>query len=399
MNVRYAAKSDVGKVREGNEDSYLVSEPLFAVADGMGGHLAGDVASRIAVEVLTKDIDSARSGDRDSLVSAVKHANSAIFEKSQSDSDLSGMGTTCTLLYVVDGEARIAHVGDSRAYLLRKDNLSQLTDDHTLVNRMVKEGRLRPEDAERHPQRSIITRALGVDASVKVDYRTLGLEPGDRILICSDGLTSMLDVATIRQVLAETSDLESAADRLIELANDAGGEDNITVVLVDVTEDGSGSSTGSATAQPVVREPVRTDPRSPSSEPARATRSPRRWLRRLLVWIVALAVLVVGGYFLVDVLLDRSWFVGANDDGYVAIYQGIPEEVAGLDLKDEEAATMIPVGDLPEFLREDVEEGIKVGSQAEAKAKVADLRIRAQATRDAERARERQQRQDQEKNN
>ena len=399
MNVRFAGKSDVGKIREANEDSYLASEPLFAVADGMGGHLAGDVASRIAIDVLTQDIDANGPGDRDSLVNAVKHANSEIFEKSRTDANLSGMGTTCTLLYVVDGEARIAHVGDSRAYLLRNSNLSQLTDDHTLVNRMVKEGRLRPEEAERHPQRSIITRALGVDENVKVDYRTLDLQAGDRILICSDGLTSMIDTSTIQNVLGEASDPEPAADRLIDLANEAGGEDNITVVLVDVTEEGSRPAVASAPAERVVREPVRTDPRPTPSEPVQASRGPRRWLRRLILWLVALAVLAAGGFYLVTFLLERSWFVGANEDGYVAIYQGIPEEVAGLDLKDEQDATAIPVDDLPEFLREDVEEGIKVESEDDAREKVADLRERAQATRDARRAGERQEQQDQEKKN
>lgn len=373
MSVRYAAKSDVGRVRSGNEDSYLVQEPLFVVADGMGGHLAGDVASRMAVDVLMHDLDTRSDNDREALVNAVKHANSVIFEESQSNTDLSGMGTTCTLMFVSGDEGRIAHVGDSRAYLLREGKLSQLTDDHTLVNRMVKEGRLRPEEADRHPQRSIITRALGVDANVKVDYKTLDLKKGDRILLCSDGLTSMIDTQALHEVLAGTSDPDAVTERLVELANEAGGDDNITVVLIDVDETGDRSAAPSAVA---AREPVRRDEPSATHESARAAPQPRRWLRRLVIWVVALAVLAAGGFFVVDYLLDRSWYIGANEDGFVVVYQGIPEEVLGLDLKDEARTTGFTVEDLPEHLRDDVRDGIKVSSQEEAQDKVEDLRAR-----------------------
>lgn len=386
MSIRYAAKSDVGRVRDANEDAYLVQEPLFVVADGMGGHLAGDVASRMAVDVLMHDLDTKIDIDADSLIAAVRHANEVIFEESRSNVELSGMGTTCTAAFVDGGEARIAHVGDSRAYLLRGGSLSQLTDDHTLVNRMVKEGRLRPEEAERHPQRSVITRALGIDPNVKVDYKTLELSSGDRLLLCSDGLSSMIDGALIERVLVETGDPDSAADRLVELANDAGGEDNITVVLVDVME-AEKRAPIPATSPQVVREPVTTDPESRPTPPPPArsvVARPRRWLRRLIVWVVALAIVGGGGFFLADYFLDRSWFVGVNEDGLVAVYQGIPEKVLGLDLKEEMRTTAIAVGDLPEFLREDVEEGIRVDSAEDATSKVADLRSRAQ---EAERSR------------
>lgn len=411
MTLRFAARSDVGRVREGNEDSYLVREPLFVVADGMGGHLAGDVASRLAVEVITEETEGS-NGEKESLVNAVKRANEAIFEKSSTDTNLSGMGTTCTMVFIADGEARVAHVGDSRAYLLRDGRLTQVTDDHTLVNRMVKEGRLRPEDAERHPQRSIITRALGVDATVKVDYKTLKLQQGDRLLLCSDGLNSMIGAPSIQRVLQEATDPETAADDLVRLANDAGGEDNITVVIVEVTgiENGSSSESSAATATPVpastravAREPVRIDTSAPAGlEPVRRYREPRRWPKKLLGWILGIALLLVGAYFALNFFLDRAWFVGANEDGFVAIYQGIPEEVAGLDLKDEMNATTIVVSDLPEFLREDVHEGIKVDSEDDARAKVRDLQSRVQeeegperrTTRDRDRDRNQQ-----EKNN
>lgn len=392
MTIRFAAKSDVGKVREGNEDSYLVREPMFVVADGMGGHLAGDVASQMAVDVITEDMDSgAAHGDRDSLVNAVKHANSAIYEKGRSDNNLSGMGTTLTLVFVADGEARLAHVGDSRAYLLRDGELKQLTDDHTLVNRMVKEGRLRAEDAERHPQRSVITRALGVDANVKVDYRTLKLSTGDRLLLNSDGLTSMVDQETIQRVLEETSDPEETAEKLVQLANEAGGEDNITVVIIDFAASGNGAV--GATAKSSTRGPVKIDTSAPpGTEPVRLVRPPRRWPKKLFAWLVALVLLSVGGYFTAIYLLDQAWFVGTNEDGFVAIYQGIPEDIAGLDLKDEIETSQIAVADLPQFLRANVREGIKVDSEEEARSQLADLRARARALRQEERQSDRQQR-------
>jgi protein phosphatase len=363
-----------------------VREPVFVVADGMGGHLAGDVASQIAVDVITEETDRG-DGDKDALVQAIKRANAEIFEKSQNDANLSGMGTTCTMVFVAGSEARVAHVGDSRAYLLRDGALTQLTDDHTLVNRMVKEGRLRPEDAERHPQRSIITRALGVDANVKVDYRTLDLKPGDRLLLCSDGLTSMISAGSIQRVLGEATDPETAADDLVRLANDAGGEDNITVVIIDFTSSrGNGSApvaTATRTSTPVARspgDPVRIDTSAPPGlEPVRAYQPPREWPKRLLAWVLSIALVLAGLYFGVNFFLDRAWFVGANDDGMVAIYQGIPEEVAGLDLKEELNATSVKLDDLPEFLREDVEAGIKVDSEDEARAKVRDLQERVQA--------------------
>src|SRR5688500_16966983 len=167
MKLVVAAKTEVGRVRQGNEDSYLVKEPLFAVAEGMGGHIAGDVASATAVDLIAERAEESMPRNTAELASIVRGANTAIWEKAQNDPALRGMGTTCTLALLDDREIHIAHVGDSRAYLYRGQELSQVTEDHTLVSRMVREGRLKPEEAERHPQRSIITRALGVDADVE----------------------------------------------------------------------------------------------------------------------------------------------------------------------------------------------------------------------------------------
>ncbi|HYO60797.1 MAG TPA: Stp1/IreP family PP2C-type Ser/Thr phosphatase, partial [Actinomycetota bacterium] len=232
MNVAVGAQTDVGRVRKGNEDSYLLEAPIYAVADGMGGHIAGDVASATAVSVIADGIDGGKPREGTALADLVSRANDAIWDKARSDPSLRGMGTTCTLLMIEGDVAHIAHVGDSRAYLLRDGMFRQLTEDHTLVERMVREGRLSAEEAANHPQRSIITRALGVDANVQVDVLEEELSEGDRILLTSDGLTSMVEPEEIGRVLEAEEDPQAAADRLVEMANDAGGEDNVTVLVL-----------------------------------------------------------------------------------------------------------------------------------------------------------------------
>lgn len=365
MKLIVGARSDVGKVRQGNEDSYLAREPLFVVADGMGGHAAGDVASATAVDVITDRASSATLEDPQTLSSLVRAANKAIWEKARADPSLQGMGTTCTLVMIEDGRAHVAHVGDSRAYLLRDGDLKQVTEDHTLVGRMVKEGRLREEEAAHHPQRNIITRVLGVDADVQVDLAPLELLPGDRVLINSDGLTSMIDPDRVRQVLVEEHDAQVAADRLVDIANEAGGEDNITVVVIDVADEVAEGEPDPAAA---ARE---------QTEPEAVGAAGVRWGRALVVAVVVLALLGGGGYAAARYFLHNSFFVGANEAGNVAIYRGIPDEIAGLELKTEEEETDVALTDLPEFKREDVATGIKVDSLDDAEATVANLRTLA----------------------
>lgn len=398
MRPVVAAKSDVGRVRQGNEDSYLVQEPLFAVADGMGGHLGGEIASATTVETITRAASEEPPHDTSRLAAIVRQANSAVWEKAQGDPELRGMGTTCTLVLLEEGELHIAHVGDSRAYLLRAGELTQVTDDHTLVNRMVREGRLKPEEADRHPQRSIITRALGVDAEVEVDELSLGVEEGDRFLLCSDGLTSMIDFDALRATLTEESAPQAAVDRLIDLANQAGGEDNITVVLVDIAgdEDGAVRPVATPVTETTAPAPVRetTDPdvapipaavdtgvhridavapRERDAQPA-----PRRGVGRALGFTLLFLLLLAGGVFAATrYTLSNSYFVGTDEDGMVTIYRGIPEEVAGLSLKESEEQTQVAVTDLPDFLRGDVEEGIKADSLEDARTKVENLEERA----------------------
>ena len=229
----FAAASDVGLRRSGNEDGFLARPPVFVVADGMGGHQAGEVASALALRVVDERLPSDAARDPAAIAGAVEAANGAIWREAHDRPELSGMGTTCTIA-VVDGQRiRVAHVGDSRAYLLRGGTLEQLTSDHTLVATMVREGILSDDDAREDDRRHIITRALGAGPDVRVDVSLHDLGASDRLLICSDGLSGQVDDDTIAAVLVDEPDPSTAVDRLIGLANAAGGVDNVTIVLVD----------------------------------------------------------------------------------------------------------------------------------------------------------------------
>jgi protein phosphatase len=393
MRPTIGAGSDVGRVRDGNEDSFLLQEPLFAVADGMGGHLAGDVASRIAVETISAHAGDGVALSPAELERAVKDANSAIHDKAMTDPSLHGMGTTCTLVLVDGEQLHVAHVGDSRAYLLRGDDFSQITEDHTLVGRMVKEGRLRAEDAERHPQRSIITRALGVDAEVEVDLITVPVEEGDRFLICSDGLSSMVSAETIEDILTNERDPQAAVDGLITAANEAGGEDNITAIVLAFDGDSGGATAHSAHSGTITRgggaetATPRREPTQPGADaddmtgafdvpkPPRRARKSRPVLMTLLLVAVVFVLAAVGfKYFVVD----NSYYVGATEDDYVGIYRGLPDEVAGMTFQEEIEKSEVLVDDLPEFLAEDVRNAIEADSLSDARTTLTNLEERAQ---------------------
>ena len=380
MNLGIGVKTDVGQVREGNEDSYYVDAPLFVVADGMGGHLAGDVASATAVEIIQSKKGDASADDPDTLAAIVREANLAIWSKAADDPALRGMGTTCTLLLLDGTTAHIAHVGDSRAYLYRNGELSQLTDDHTLVGRMVREGKLEPDEAERHPQRSIITRALGVDEDVEVDLLSIEVAEGDRLLLCSDGLSSMLRSEQIREVLAAGDDAQTTADGLVETANEAGGEDNITAVIIDIGAEGQAAAPAISEHRSDLGERTATDPAADTGY-HRAVEIPtrrRRWPRIVLGTLLILLLLGTAAFFGARYALDNSWFVGADESGVVTIYRGIPDEIGGVELKEPHASSDVEVDALPEFKREDVTNGIKVDSLAEAQSTVQELERIAQ---------------------
>jgi serine/threonine protein phosphatase PrpC len=369
MKVSVGAATDIGQVREGNEDSYLVLDPLFAVADGMGGHRGGEVASDLAIRTI-RHLFERRQG---SLIEQVERANRAVFERSRSDREVSGMGTTLTAVVVDDRQARLAHVGDSRAYLLRGGELTLLTEDHTLVQRMVHEGELTPEEAEGHPHRNILTRVLGVDGAVVVDEGVLDLREGDRLLLCTDGLTGMVPDEEIRAVLEESRDPQEAAERLVRAANGAGGVDNITAVVLDVTENGAPTPARAreATSVPTPVAPLRTSVAPP---PSKAERPPRPGVRKAVVWsAVALAVAILGLVGL-RLYLDSQWYVGVSE-GRVAIFRGVPAEVAGLRLSSVVVETTIPAEEAEalEFYR-DLSEGITADDRAGADQIVEQIR-------------------------
>jgi PPM family protein phosphatase len=413
MNVKVGAATDIGQVREGNEDSYLVEEPLYAVADGMGGHRGGEVASSLALETVQQLFERHEG----TLVDQVVQANRAVFDRSQTDRSVSGMGTTLTAA-LIDGEkVHLVHVGDSRAYLLRDGALTQLTEDHTLVHRMVMEGEITAEEAETHPHRSILTRALGVDESVEVDEGDVQVQGGDRLLLCTDGLTGMVSEDEIQEVLSDASDPQEAVDRLVKMANRAGGIDNITAVVLDFGEGAGGPGATRESAiphQPTVERPVpepappeRSDitivgapipeppPERSASGPPRSTsgssvptdtsrmarpirpapsRPASQRGRRIGIWAgvtVSVLVLAVVGLRL---FLDTQWYVGVSN-GRVAIFRGIPSEVAGFELHSVVVETSLSAGEAESLVAwRGLPEGITVDDRQGADAVVDQIR-------------------------
>ena len=330
-----AGRTDAGRVRRRNEDSFVLDPPLFAVADGMGGAQAGEVASRLAAAAFREYHDADRLEPAERVEAIIQEANRRIYERARTDSEASGMGTTVTAAILTNGRVSIGHVGDSRAYRVRDGELEQLTEDHSLVADLMRSGRLTPEEADAHPQRSVITRALGTDAEVDVDMTTIDVEPGDLFLLCSDGLTTMVPEEDILRIAQESGSLDEIARTLVRAANSGGGEDNITVVLFRVEGDEATEETLVAAPAPeTVEEPneledTLTDmPPVQKAEPAvEEPRPPRRrrshWGRRILWGTLGLAfvALILGGALFG---LSRAYFVGADEEGNVTVYQGVP---------------------------------------------------------------------------
>lgn len=236
--MRFSAKTDIGRVRTENEDAYLSSEEVFAVADGMGGHLAGEIASATALNVLKQELAKPKgSADKDLLVHSIKKANRAVYEKASNRPDQRGMGTTLTAMILKDNKFLIGHIGDSQAYLLRRGKLRKLTQDHSLIAEMVKAGQISPQEAENHPLRSVLTRALGVEPEIEIDLITGKNQAGDKMFLCTDGLNTMLSDSQIREIIAKPLHPKTLCRRLIEAANAQGGQDNITVILVEFEGD------------------------------------------------------------------------------------------------------------------------------------------------------------------
>ena len=390
--VEQYSLTDVGRQRSANEDALFegTGRSLFAVADGMGGARAGEVAAKAAVDELAGLEGSDSVGERE-LAAAVELANRRIYDLSQGDESLSGMGTTMTTVSVGDGEIAIAHVGDSRAYRLRDGELEKLTHDHSLVDEMVRAGKLTPEEAEVHPQRSIITRALGPEPDVDVERMTYPARPGDVYLICSDGLTTMVPEDAVASILKARPSLRQAGDELVRAANEAGGRDNVTVVLfrlgegdeaaTQVEQDAQATMVAgqpdalqaedvqAAAAAATKREPetardatmvfdeeqtrrVREQHAAAQRPPARGSRRARirLWVTTAVV-VLAIAAVVVGFW----VGSRQFYFVGTDDRGLVALYRGLPYELPlGLELWEEEYSTGVPARLLPESRRDSV---------------------------------------------
>ncbi len=370
MKLRVGSSTDVGLVREHNEDSFLAGDGIFAVADGLGGHRGGEVASRVALETLQGEVATAGgSGDDgipERLVQGVHRANHRVFEQAAADPNLRGMGTTLTAFVAGRGRLFLAHVGDSRGYLLRDGEMRALTEDHTLVHRMVMEGQLTQDEADIHPQRSVLTRALGIEDDVDVDQTTVEVTAGDRILLCSDGLTGMVDDDGIARILAEAGDPQEASDRLVRAAVQAGGVDNVTTVVVDVLDAEDPPPT------------VAADARAPERARDGATREPaparRRWPRRALKIVLALTVLA-GLILGAKAYVDRQWFVGV-DRGNVALFQGIPARPLGLDLSTLVERTAVPAGLVTQLEPwRELAEGITAGSEEEAREVLEQIEI------------------------
>ncbi|MDX6584102.1 MAG: family protein phosphatase [Solirubrobacterales bacterium] len=359
-----AFRSDTGRQRTANEDSYYATAPVFAVADGMGGAQAGEVASKIAADSFEPAVRSGESPEA-YLRAIAENANARIHSLAQHDSSRSGMGTTLTAAMVEGDEVSFAHVGDSRAYLWRDGGLRLLTSDHSLVEELRRQGRISDEQAEDHPQRSIITRALGPESQVEVDTLTFSARPGDVFLLCSDGLTTMVKDDGIATVLREATSLDDVARTLVDAANEAGGRDNITVVafrLEDAeaapsTDDGATLIGPSAEEAGLSAERVRAaagsrERRAASGEAAVPVAGGRsRWRTAAKVLAV---VAVIAGIGVAAVFGARQvYFLGIDEGGRVSLYRGLPYDLPlGIHLYSEVYSIPVQASSIPEDRRD-----------------------------------------------
>ncbi len=399
-------KTDTGRQRRDNEDSAFARAPVFVVADGMGGAQAGEVASRIAVEAFEQGLPDSGSPE-ERLATRVREANAQIYERSRADRGRAGMGTTLTAAYVDDTHVAIAHVGDSRAYLFRDGTLQRLTQDHSLVDELVRRGKLTEEQAAEHPQRSIITRALGPEPDVEVDTWTYPARAGDVVLLCSDGLTSMISEERVRVILAAHDNLDEAGDELIREANEAGGRDNITVVLfrleelggdeaageetmvgvsvprdalaTDAEESGRSGATAVALASPPARASAHRTPAAPPPGTRRLEPRPPATVKRehrfitpiaaLLATLIVLGLILAGGY-----LASRQlYFLGTNAQGIVTVYRGLPFDLPfGVPLYETYYVSGVPASIVPAARRGQLLNN-DLRSQSDATSLVMDL--------------------------
>jgi PPM family protein phosphatase len=383
LALRYAVRSDRGLVRSNNEDSVYAGPRLLAIADGMGGHAAGEVASKIAVAAVEHLDEDRPVGDLLAVLRlAVEDANHRIADSMRADPDLEGMGTTLTALRFTGGQVGLVHVGDSRAYLLRGEHLSQITHDDTYVQSLVDSGKLTAEEASHHPRKSVILRALmGDDVDPDVSIREA--RAGDRYLLCTDGLSDVLTAPTILETLSE-GDPQESADRLVELTLRGGAPDNVTVIVADVVGADFGDDVpviGGAFVDPTESSPPPVEA-SPAERAAQMTRPPvphhvepplrrRRWLRRLLISAAVLAVLI-GGTASFYAWTQSQYFVGRSGDE-VAIFRGVNTDFGPLKFYQVSENTSLKMSELTPAARSQVESGIAAHSQTGAEQIVANL--------------------------
>jgi protein phosphatase len=391
LTMRYAARSDRGLIRHGNQDSVYAGPRLLAVADGMGGMAAGDVASNIVIGALAHlDDDVPGNAPVDALRHAVGAANQQIRDAVEANPAMEGMGTTLTGLLFGGSKFGMVHIGDSRAYLLRDSEFVQITRDDTYVQLLVDEGRITPEEANTHPQKSLLMRALdGRDADP--EYSVRQAVSGDRYLLCSDGLSGVVSDETIAATMREYSDPNQCAERLVQLALRGGGPDNITVIVADVTDEdileeapvvggaaandrGMVSSADAST--PAARASALTQPREvvpPETETEEAEVGPRRHPVRTAVILVILVALLGGGLWGGWRYTQSKYYVGVTPDGTIAVFQGIPGTIAGFDLSTVNYLSNTRLDDLTPVAQDKVKEGIPAGSQQEARAQLDNL--------------------------
>lgn len=335
----FGSRTDIGCLRDHNEDSLVVTPPLFAVADGMGGHAAGEVASEIAVRVLSELAPEHPDGEV--LGRAIEEANRAVIQAAREGRGRQGMGTTMTAAMLEGERLVIAQVGDSRAYLLHQGKLQQLTRDHSLMADMIEAGQLTPEEARTHPQRSVITRALGSDAHLHPDIYEINVETGDRLLICSDGLSGMIFDDQIENTLRRVQDPQRCASQLVNEAIAAGGHDNVTVIVADVT----------------------------GYAEVRRKKLARKTKLSIALVLVLFAAIVAGAAWGTQTYLNTAAYL-ANDNGKVAVYRGVPGSVLGLSFSHLERTTDVTVADLQPGVANRLNEGIRVDDMEAADALV-----------------------------
>ncbi len=391
----WGTATDIGRVRSGNEDFLSADDGLFLVADGMGGHRAGEVASHLAVEHVRSQV-AERNGalTTDDLVEAVQDANSALVARASDDPELKGMGTTLCALALVRDDGRdllgVVNVGDSRLYLLKGGELEQITDDHSLVATLERQGRLTRAEAAVHPQRNIVTRALGIDTRVMVDSWEILPFVGDRYLLCSDGLFNEIEDARIAATLRKLADPSEAAHELVRLANEGGGRDNITCVVVDIVDD-TGRDPDLAPDQQRVASKVEGKDRvlaaahanephladdEPAPRPAKARKQKGRTISwRVILFIFVLVAIVTAAAASILFAGTSTYYVGF-DGNTVAIFRGKPGGVLGIE-PDLVERTDLTRDEVPTVIIEDLEDGVERGDLDDARSYISNLEAQA----------------------